>query len=74
MDDGTTLDDLHEATTTLEDTERIARRVLGGSHPLTVDIERDLQQARAVLAGREGDVESVRDAVAEALRVKNDSS
>ena len=31
--DGATLDDLREAVTTLEDTERIARRVLGGAHP-----------------------------------------
>ena len=30
-----TLDDLREAVTTLEDTERIARRVLGGAHPVT---------------------------------------
>ena len=29
---GATLDDLHEAATTYEDTERIARRVLGGAH------------------------------------------
>ena len=32
-DDCATLEDLREAVTTLEDTERIARRVLGGSHP-----------------------------------------
>ena len=30
-----TLDDLREAVTTLEETERIARRVLGGAHPTT---------------------------------------
>ena len=46
-DPGATLDDLREAVTTLEDAERIARRVLGRSHPLTVDIEDDLQNARA---------------------------
>ena len=34
-DSGATLDDLHEAVTTLEDSERIARRVLGGAHPTT---------------------------------------
>ncbi len=33
-DPGATLDDLREAATTLEDTERIARRVLGSAHPL----------------------------------------
>ena len=34
-----TLDDLREAVTTLEDTERIARRVFGGAHPLTTNID-----------------------------------
>ena len=53
LDAGATLDDLREAVTTLEDTERIARRVLGGTHPLTVDIEDDLQNAREALHTRE---------------------
>ena len=35
-DTGATLDDLREAVTTLEKTERTARRVLGGAHPLVV--------------------------------------
>ena len=48
-----TLDDLREAVTTLEEIERTARRVLGGAHPLTVEIEDDLQNARAALAARE---------------------
>ena len=52
-DGSATLDDLREAVTTLEDTERIARRVLGGAHPLTVDIERELRNAQAVLRARE---------------------
>ena len=47
------LDDLREAVTTLEETERIARRVLGGAHPTTVEIGDDLQDARAALAARE---------------------
>ena len=64
-DNGATLDDLREAVTTLEDTERIARRVLGGAHPLTVDIGRGLQYARSALAARDGDDAS---AVREALR------
>ena len=51
--DGATLDDLREAVTTLEDTERIARRVLGGTHPLTADIEWGLGEARAALRARE---------------------
>ena len=52
-DDCATLDDLREAVTTLEETERIARRVLGGAHPTTVEIGDDLQDARAALAARE---------------------
>jgi len=50
---GATLDDLREGATTLEDTERIARRVLGGAHPLTERIEDALRQARAALRARE---------------------
>jgi len=52
-DASATLDDLREAVTTLEDLERIARRVLGGAHPITMQIERHLQHARAALAARE---------------------
>jgi len=52
-DTGATLDDLREAVTTLEDAERIARRVLGGAHPTTVGIEKTLQEARAALRARE---------------------
>ena len=51
--DPATPDDLREAVTTLEDTERTARRVLGGASPTTVGIERDLQNARALLSARE---------------------
>ena len=46
-----TLDDLREAVTRLEDIERIARRVLGGAHPVTASIDYDLREARAVLRG-----------------------
>ena len=42
-DPGTTLDDLREAVTTLEDTERIARRVLGGTHPSPSSIDEALR-------------------------------
>ena len=52
-DPGATLDDLREAVSTLEDTVRIARRVLGGAHPLTTALEGDLRDARAVLQARE---------------------
>jgi hypothetical protein len=43
---GATLDDLNEAVTTIEDMERTMRRVFDGAHPLTVDIERHLQNSR----------------------------
>jgi len=49
-----TLNDLDEAVTTLEETERIARRVLGGAHPTTVGIEQSLKLAREVLHSSEG--------------------
>ena len=52
-DPGATLDDLREAVTTLEDTERTARRLLGGAHPITFSIDRDLRIARAALSARE---------------------
>ena len=51
--DSAPLDDLREAVTTLDDSERIARRVLGGSHPLTMEIKQNLQNARAALRARE---------------------
>ena len=44
--DGATLDNLHEAVATLEDTERIA-------HPITKGIENELRDARAALRARE---------------------
>ena len=52
-DTGATLDDLSEAVTTLEDTERIMRRVLGGAHPDAVGIEKALRGARAALRAGE---------------------
>ena len=52
-DHGAILDDFHEAVTTLEDTERIARRVFGGAHPTTTGIEEYLGYARAALRARE---------------------
>ena len=50
---GATLDDLREAVTILEDSERIARRVLGGAHPITKGMEEELRNARAALRARE---------------------
>ena len=52
-DDDATLDDLREAVTTLEDAGRIARRVLGGAHPVTGWIGGSLRYARAKLRIRE---------------------
>jgi len=52
-DPAATLDDLREAVTTLEETVRIAQRVLGGSHPLTGKIELRLRDARAALTARD---------------------
>ena len=63
-DDGATLNDLREAVTTFEDADRISHRVLGSAHPLTVDIEGNLQVARVALRAREGDVDALREALA----------
>ena len=52
-DKGATLDDLREAVTALENAGRIAQRVFGGTHPLTVDIGHDVRGARAVLRANE---------------------
>jgi hypothetical protein len=52
-EDDATLDDLRKAVTTLEDAERIARRVFGAAHPLVEGLEGDLQDARAALRARE---------------------
>ena len=52
-DPNATLDDLHEAVTTLKEMERIARRVFGRAHPTTENITAALRKARATLAARE---------------------
>ena len=52
-DPAASLEDLHEAVTTLEDAGRIARRVIGGAHPLTRGIEQNLRNAREALRARE---------------------
>ena len=53
MDVDATLNDLREAVTTLEETDRTARRVLGGAHATTAEIELSLRNARAALRARE---------------------
>ena len=52
LDEGATLGDLREAATAFEDVVRISRRVLGGSHPVTTEVENDLQKAQAALYAR----------------------
>jgi hypothetical protein len=52
-DDDATPDDLHEAVTTIEDTVRIARRVLGSDHPVTTGMEKSLRKTRAALGACE---------------------
>ena len=52
-DPAATLDDLREAVRTLADAAPIVRRVFGGSHPLTVEIELSLRDAGAALRARE---------------------
>ena len=52
-DSAATLNDQREAVTMLEDLERIARRVLGGAHPITEWVDYHLQRARALLRARE---------------------
>ena len=51
-DPAATLDDLREAVNTLEESTRIMRRVLGRGHPLVVQLDGELQTARAALALR----------------------
>ena len=53
QDPAATLDDFSEAVMTLEDSGRIARRVFGGAHPLTEELEKGLQDAQAALTARE---------------------
>ena len=51
-DPGATLADLREAVTTLEEIERTAQRVFGDAHPITEEIEGELQDARDALYAR----------------------
>ena len=52
-DAAATLDDLRETVNTLEDVQRIARRVFGATHPDTDGIECYLDESRAALRARE---------------------
>ena len=53
-DPAATLDDLREAVETADETERIARRVLGGAHPDIAQMEVILQGLQRRLRAREG--------------------
>ena len=53
FDAGATLDDLREAVATLEESERTARRVLGGAHPLVLALEGSMRLSREALHARE---------------------
>jgi len=52
-DTGATLDDIREAVDTLVEVEQTARRVFGGTHPLTGYVEYEVREARAALRARE---------------------
>jgi hypothetical protein len=51
-DHAATLDDVREAVAMHEETARIARRVLGGAHPVEEEIRGDLETSRALLSNR----------------------
>ena len=51
-DPAATRGDLREAMTTLEEIERMARRVMGGAHPLVTEIERNLRASQDALYAR----------------------
>ncbi len=53
LDPDATLDDLREAVTTLEEVERIARRVLGGAQPTTKTAVISLERSREALSAAE---------------------
>jgi hypothetical protein len=52
-DDDAAIGDLREALTTLENAACTARRVFGGAHPLAVNIEGQLRDARATFSARD---------------------
>ena len=52
-DTAATLDDVREAVTTLEDTERTARRVFGGANPFVAKVEGTLRVSREMLSACE---------------------
>ena len=61
--------DLREAMTTLEDTARIGRRVLGGAHPFVAEVELALRDSRAAL-GNAVAIDDLREAMSAMSRVE----
>lgn len=53
MDPDSTLGDLREAVSTLDEPARAARRVLGNQHPTAKGLECALRKSRAVLRAHE---------------------
>ena len=68
-EESATLTDLREAVTTLEDTTRIARRVLGGAQPFVAEVELALRNSRAAL-GDAVAIDDFREAMSAMSRVE----
>ena len=66
-DTAATLDDIREAAKTLEDTERTARRVLGGAHPLVAMVLGTLRVSREMLSACESACKTGSDSICEAF-------
>ena len=68
-DSRATLDDFRESVTTLEDSERTARRVLGGAQPFVAEVELALKESRAAL-GDAVAIDDLREAMSAMSRVE----
>ena len=66
-DAATTLDDVREAVTTLEDTERTARRVFGGANRFVAMVEGTLRVSREMLSACESACDTGSDSITEAF-------
>ena len=66
-DTAATLDDVREAITTLEDTERTARRVLGGANPFVGMVEGTLRVSREMLSACESACDTGSESISEAF-------
>ena len=66
-DTAATLDDVREAVKTLEDTERTARRVLGGANPFVGMVEGTLRVSRELLSACESACDTGSESISEAF-------